>query len=69
MKSNNLSFAKGLQPFLFCFGMFLLAMSFSVVICFSTFYAFHSIKTDSGMAKSGHVHESESIKNVYASVN
>ncbi len=68
MKSNSLSFAKGLQPFLFCFGMFILAMCFSVVICCSTFYAFNSIKGDSSMAKSGQSHESVAVKNVYASV-
>lgn len=68
MKSNNLSFAKGLQPFLFCFGMFILAITFSVVICFSTFYAFHSMNTDGGMAKSSQSHSSGLMKNIYASV-
>jgi hypothetical protein len=68
MKSNNLSFAKGLQSFLFCFGMFILAMTFSVVICCSTFYAFHSINTDGGMVKSSQSHESGAMKNIYASV-
>jgi|GEM_PF-2940023 len=69
MKSNSLPFAKSLQPFLFCFGMFILAMFFSVVICCTTFYAFHSLNNDgSGVAKSGQPHSTVAMKNVYASV-
>jgi hypothetical protein len=68
MKSNYLSYAKGLQSFLFCFGMFILAITFSVVICFSTLYAFHTMNTDGGMAKSSQNHSTGAMKNIYASV-
>lgn len=67
MKSTNFTFAKGMNPFVFCFGMFLLAMTFSVVICFSTFYAFHSINKDGNMSKTEQVKESVASRNVYAS--
>lgn len=68
MKSKNFSSAKGLNPFVFCFGMFLLAMTFSVVICFSTFYAFHSINNDDSVATKAPVQERVTVKGVYASV-
>ena len=68
MKSNKLPFAKGLQPILFCFGMFILAMCFSVVICCSTFYAFHSMKFNGEMAKSSQTPDNGSMKNIYAAV-
>jgi len=67
MKSNN-GLLKGVPPLVFCFGMFLLAMCFSVVICCSTFYAFNSMKPDTQMAKSSHSNEAGNMKNIYASV-
>ena len=68
MKSKNFSFVKGLNPFVFCFGMFLLAMAFSVVICFSTFYAFHNLNNDANVAKKAPVQETGTVKSIYASV-
>jgi hypothetical protein len=67
MKGQKMSFGKNVHPLLFCFGMFLIAMSFSVVMCFSTFYAFSSINSDSGNAKSA-TPVTGLVKNMIASV-
>lgn len=39
MKRTNLSAIGGYQPFLFCIGMYLVALFFSIFICSAIFYA------------------------------
>lgn len=51
MNRSNMSSAGGFQPFLFYIGMSIVALSFSVVICFSIFYA---AQTVSPVANTGH---------------
>lgn len=43
MNRSNASSMGGLQPFLFYIGMSLVALSFSILICFSIFYAVQSV--------------------------
>jgi hypothetical protein len=44
MKRNSLSPIGGLQPFLFCIGMYLVALFFSIFVCSSIFYAINPKK-------------------------
>jgi hypothetical protein len=44
MKRNTLSPIGGLQPFLFCIGMYVVALFFSIFVCSSIFYAINPKK-------------------------
>jgi hypothetical protein len=44
MKRNSLSPIGGLQPFLFCIGMYFVALFFSIFVCSSIFYAINPKK-------------------------
>ena len=46
MKRNSLSPIGGLQPFLFCIGMYLVALFFSIFVCSSIFYAINPKKAN-----------------------
>lgn len=46
MQSKNQSTFGKLQPLLFCLGLYLLALSFSICVCVSIFFAFKPEKTD-----------------------
>ena len=47
MKRNSLSTIGGYQSFLFCIGMYLVALFFSIFVCSSIFYALNPKKADS----------------------
>lgn len=46
MQGKNQSLFKKFQPLLFCLGMYLLALSFSIGVCVSVFYAIQPDKTE-----------------------
>ena len=65
MKRNTLSSIGGLQSFLFCIGMYFVALFFSIFICSSIFYALNPKKADTINEQSASVNSS---KPVFASV-
>jgi hypothetical protein len=42
MKRSTFNAIGGWQPFLFCIGMYVVALFFSIFVCSSIFYAFNS---------------------------
>ena len=42
MKRTTFNAIGGWQPFLFCIGMYVVALFFSIFVCSSIFYAFNS---------------------------
>lgn len=42
MKRSTFNAIGGWQPFLFCAGMYIVALFFSIFVCSSIFYAFNS---------------------------
>ena len=48
MTRKTLSPIGGLQPFLFCIGMYFVALFFSIFVCSSIFYVVNSNKTVKG---------------------
>ena len=42
MKRTNFNAIGGWQPFLFCIGMYVVALFFSIFVCSSIFYAFNA---------------------------
>ena len=42
MKRSKFNAIGGWQPFLFCAGMYIVALFFSIFVCSSIFYAFNS---------------------------
>jgi hypothetical protein len=47
MKRSTFSAIGGLQPFLFCIGMYVVALFFSIFVCSSIFYAINSTRSAS----------------------
>ncbi|MEO6000006.1 MAG: hypothetical protein ABIN89_24420 [Chitinophagaceae bacterium] len=68
MKNSNFPSVNGMHPLLFCAGMFLVAAFFTVLVCFTSFYAFHSMNSDAGVSKSHNAAETTMVKSMYASV-
>lgn len=67
MTRKTLSPIGGLQPFLFCIGMYFVALFFSIFICSSVFYAINPKKDTNRQTMAGlrpMLHD----KHVYASV-
>jgi hypothetical protein len=54
MKRKTIAAIGGIQPLLFCVGMYLMALFFSMFICSSIFYAINPKKadTDGNLTKS-----------------
>lgn len=46
MKRKTIAAIGGIQPLLFCIGMYLMALFFSMFICSSIFYALNPKKVD-----------------------
>jgi hypothetical protein len=61
MKRNSLSTIGGYQSFLFCIGMYLVALFFSIFVCSSIFYALNPKKADSLKQQSASVSNSKPI--------
>lgn len=51
MKRKTIAAIGGIQPLLFCVGMYLMALFFSMFICSSIFYAINPKKTDGNLSK------------------
>lgn len=47
-RKTTLAAIGGYQPFLFCIGMYFVALFFSIFICSAIFYAFYPKKSGSG---------------------
>lgn len=54
MKRKTIAAIGGIQPLLFCVGMYLMALFFSMFVCSSIFYAINpkKVSTETGMVKS-----------------
>jgi len=63
---TTLSAIGGLHSFLFCIGMYVVALFFSIFVCSSIFYAMNA---KSSSAKETYVEKTSSAKQVIASVN
>jgi hypothetical protein len=50
MKRSTFNAIGGWQPFLFCIGMYVVALFFSIFVCSSLFYAFNA-KSAAGSAE------------------
>ena len=61
MKRNSLSTIGGYQSFLFCIGMYLVALFFSIFVCSSIFYAINPKKSESIKQQSASVVNSKPI--------
>jgi hypothetical protein len=51
MKRSTFNAIGGWQPFLFCIGMYVVALFFSIFVCSSIFYAFNAKSTAKDMEK------------------
>ena len=51
MKRTKFSAIGGWQPFLFCIGMYVVALFFSIFVCSSIFYAFNNRSVGKETAK------------------
>ena len=51
MKRKTIAAIGGIQPLLFCVGMYLMALFFSMFVCSSIFYAINPKKVDGNMSK------------------
>ena len=51
MKRKTIAAIGGIQPLLFCVGMYLMALFFSMFVCSSIFYAINPKKGGADMAK------------------
>ena len=51
MKRTTFNAIGGWQPFLFCIGMYVVALMFSIFVCSSIFYVVNSKSTDKDAAK------------------
>ena len=68
MKSNKFLSVTRMHPLLFTAGMFLVAASFTVMVCFTMVYASHRISVNNTLTKSTNSTESATVKSMYASV-
>jgi len=53
-RKTTLAAIGGYQPFLFCIGMYFVALFFSIFICSAIFYAFYPKKSIAKDAGTGH---------------
>lgn len=53
-RKTTLAAIGGYQPFLFCVGMYFVALFFSIFICSAVFYAFYPKKSIAKEAGTGH---------------
>lgn len=53
-RKTTLAAIGGYQPFLFCVGMYFVALFFSIFICSAIFYAFYPKKSIAKEAGAGH---------------
>jgi len=53
-RKTTLAAIGGYQPFLFCIGMYFVALFFSIFICSAIFYAFYPKKSIAKEAATGH---------------
>jgi hypothetical protein len=53
-RKTTLAAIGGYQPFLFCIGMYLVALFFSIFICSAIFYAFNPKKPVAKAAEASH---------------
>ncbi|MBN8851111.1 MAG: hypothetical protein BGO55_28575 [Sphingobacteriales bacterium 50-39] len=51
MKRTTFNAIGGWQPFLFCIGMYVVALMFSIFVCSSIFYVINSKSSDKDAAK------------------
>ena len=61
MKRNSLSPLGGMQSFLFCIGMYFVALFFSIFVCSSIFYAINPKKADTIKEQSASVNSSRPV--------
>jgi hypothetical protein len=61
MKRNSLSPIGGLQPFLFCIGMYLVALFFSIFVCSSIFYAINPKKANDLKGQTASVQQAKPV--------
>ena len=66
MKRSTFNAIGGWQPFLFCVGMYVVALFFSIFVCSSIFYAFNARSTVKAAEKTAAV---GTAKTQLASVN
>jgi hypothetical protein len=67
MKRSTFNAIGGWQPFLFCVGMYVVALFFSIFVCSSIFYAFNSRSVSKAAEKTAIV--TSTAKRQLASVN
>jgi hypothetical protein len=53
-RKTTLAAIGGYQPFLFCIGMYFVALFFSIFICSAVFYAFYPKKSIAKDGETGH---------------
>lgn len=68
MKRKTIAAIGGIQPLLFCVGMYLMALFFSMFICSSIFYAINPKKADTESSLSKTAVSTNSGKEVLASL-
>ena len=69
MKRKTIAAIGGIQPLLFCVGMYLMALFFSMFVCSSIFYAINPKKAQSSdMVKSATTTSVSAGKDVLASI-
>jgi hypothetical protein len=61
MKRNALSSIGGLQPFMFCIGMYLVALFFSIFVCSSIFYAINPKKASANKEQTASLNNSRPV--------
>jgi hypothetical protein len=66
MKRTTFNAIGGWQPFLFCAGMYIVALFFSIFVCSSIFYAFNARSASKAIEKTA---VSSSARQELASVN
>lgn len=69
MSKKALSPIGGLQPFLFCIGMYFVALFFSIFICSSIFYAINPKKNPSSQEVVAGIKPMKQEKKMLASIN
>ena len=69
MAKKNLSPIGSLQSFVFCIGMYFVALFFSIFVCSSIFYAINPKKENTRDEITAGVKPMVNVKKVYAAVN
>ncbi|HEY4205809.1 MAG TPA: hypothetical protein VGM31_03310 [Puia sp.] len=69
MKRSTFNAIGGWQPFLFCIGMYVVALMFSIFVCSSIFYVINSKSSDKDAAKVAVVPAPPTAGSQLASVN